>query len=66
MSKILGYNVKLKKKEAIKNPVINKSGGRYFALGTGSDGTKISVVMSEANAKAAIKDKLAKKGEGWA
>ena len=62
---IQGYNVKLKKKEALKNPVINVSNGRFFAKGSGSDGTTISVVMSADNAKAAIKDKIAKKGEGW-
>lgn len=63
---IVGYNVKLKKKETIKTPVINKKGNRYFAMGKGSDGTNISVVMGEAAAKDAIKNKVAKKGEGWA
>jgi hypothetical protein len=60
-----GYNVKLKKKEVMKNPVIDKKGNRYFAKGTGSDGTKMSAVMGEEKAKAAIKAKEAKKGEGW-
>jgi len=64
-AKITGYNVKLKKKETMKNPSVNKKGNRYFALGTGSDGTKMSVVMNEATAKAHIKAKTAKKGEGW-
>lgn len=62
---IEGYNVKLKKKEAMKDVVINKNGNRYFASGTGSDGTKMSAVMGEAKAKEALKNKDAKKGTGW-
>lgn len=62
---IEGYNVKLKKKEVMKNPVINKNGNRYFAAGTGSDGTKMSAVMGKVKVDAAIKAKEAKKGTGW-
>ncbi len=62
---IEGYNVKLKKKEAMKDVVINRNGNRYFASGFGSDGTKMSAVMGEAKAKEALKNKDAKKGTGW-
>ena len=40
--KIEGYNMKLKKKEVLKNPVISqtKKGG-FMVKGTGSDGTGV-------------------------
>ena len=62
---IEGYNVKLKKKDKMKDVVIDKNGNRYFAKGIGTDGTKVSVAMGAETANNAIKNKEASKGKGW-
>lgn len=66
---VIAYNMKLKEKEEMKNAKIdrkpNKKGYSYFCKGKGSDGTGMCVAMGEATALAAIKNKDAKKGEGW-
>lgn len=63
---IIGYNVKSKEKEEMKNVVINKNGNRCMAHGESKkDGQKMCVAIGLENAKKAIKAKEAKKGEGW-
>ena len=56
--------MKTKKKEAMHGTaVITKtSRGGYCAQGATKDGNKMALILSEANALAAIKDGLAKKG----
>jgi len=60
---LIAYCMKTKKKEAMLNPTItkNKKGG-YVAQGATKDGNKMALIMSEANALAAVKDGTAKKG----
>lgn len=62
---IQGYNVKLKKKETMSEVKIDKKGNRYFAKGTGSDGTKMSAILSKVNAEKALESGDAVKGQGW-
>jgi len=62
---IEAYNVKTKKKEEMKNAVIDRNGNRCFAKGLSKAGDKLCVAIGLENAKAEIKAKNAKKGEGW-
>ena len=60
---LIAYCMKTKKKEAMLNPVITRtSKGGYCAQGATKDGNKMALILSEANALAAIKDGSAKKG----
>lgn len=53
---IKGYCMKTKKKGVTMLKVtINKNGGRYNALGEDKDGNKMSVIMGEKAALAAVK-----------
>lgn len=66
--RLTGYNMKTKEKDVpMDEVVINKNGNRYFAKGVAStkDKTKMSAALGEAKALEAIKNKVAKKGEGW-
>lgn len=66
MAAIVGYNVKTKKKEEMKNVVIDKNGKRCFAKGESAEnGQKMCVAIGLENAEKAIKAKEATKGTGW-
>ena len=62
---IEAYNVKTKKKEAMKNAVIDRNGNRCFAKGDSAEGGKLCVAMGLAKAEEAIRVGVASKGEGW-
>jgi len=62
---IEAYNVKTKKKEEMKNAVIDRNGNRCFAKGESKSGDKLCVAIGIENAKLEIKAKNAKKGTGW-
>lgn len=57
------YNVRTKQKGVpmLEVTISKTSRGTYMAQGVSSDGDKLTTMMSEANAKAAIKAGLAKK-----
>jgi len=60
---LIAYCLKTKSKEAMKGAVITKtSRGGYIAKGETKDGHKMSLILSEVNANAAVKDGAAKKG----
>jgi hypothetical protein len=61
---LIAYCLKTKKKEPMQKGVITKtSRGGFIAKGVTKEGHKMSVLMSEATALAAVKDGLAK--QGW-
>ena len=61
---LIAYCMKTKKKEAMLKATITKTvRGGYVAQGVTKDGNKMALIMSEANALAAIKDGGAK--QGW-
>lgn len=62
---IEAYNVKAKKKEPMLKAVIDKNGNRYFAKGESKDGQKLCVAMGAEKVNLALKEGVAKKGEGW-
>jgi len=60
---LIGYCLKTKKKEPMVKGVISKTTrGTFIAKGVTKEGNKMSVLMSEATALAAVKDGLATKG----
>jgi molybdopterin biosynthesis enzyme len=60
---LIAYCMKTKKKESMLKAVIKKnSKGRFAAEGETKDGNKMFLFLSEANALAAVKDGVAKKG----
>ncbi len=60
---LIAYCMKTKKKEAMLKANITKTArGGYVAQGVTKDGNKMALILSEANALAAIKDGLATKG----
>lgn len=66
MAQLIAYSIKQKASVPFKGkPAINKNGNRYMAKGVDDQGNKMSLIMSEKNALAAIKDGQATKGEGW-
>ena len=59
---LIAYCLKTKKKEAMQNAVITKtSRGGYIAKGETTEGHKMSLILSEVNAIAAVNDGAAKK-----
>lgn len=62
---VIGYNVKTKQKEEMKNVVIDKNGNRCFAKGESKDGQKMCVAIGLANAEKEIQAGHATKGSGW-
>ena len=65
MGKLVAYCLKTKKKEEMNNAVIKRTKkGGYQAQGTTVDGNKMSLMMGEEKALAAIAEGVAKK-EGW-
>lgn len=58
------YCLKTKKKEVMVDPIISKtSKGGYICKGSSKDGHKMSLIMSQANAEAAVVSGVKK--EGW-
>lgn len=63
---ITAYCVKTKEKNVpMLKAKIDVTKGRYIAKGEDKDGNKMTAIMSGDNAKKAIKDGHAKKGDGW-
>jgi hypothetical protein len=63
---ITGYCMKTKEKNVVlQNCTINKNGNRFIALGDDGKGNKISSIVGEAKATAALAAGTAKKGTGW-
>jgi hypothetical protein len=62
---IIAYSVTKKKKVPMLDPKIDKNGNRYMASGKDKDGNKLTLFMSEADAKMALKLGHAKKGKGF-
>ena len=64
--KILAYDMKAKKKGVeMLEAKIDCSGNRCFAKGVSKAGNKMCVAIGLEKAKAAIKNGVATKGEGW-
>lgn len=63
---IMAYNVKLKEKEQMFDPVISNHNNRFIAKGKSKDGKSVlCVAIGRERAEKLIKAKQAKKGEGW-
>ena len=63
-SELIAYCLKTKKKEAMQKAVISKTArGGYIAKGETAEGHKMSLILSEVNARAAVKDGAAT--QGW-
>ena len=63
-SELIAYCLKTKTKESMKKAVITKSArGGYIAKGETAEGHKMSLILSEVNAQAAVKDGAAT--QGW-
>jgi hypothetical protein len=63
MEKLIAFCLKTQKKEEMINAeIIKTKKGGYMAKGETGDGNKMSLMMSEATAKSAIENGLAKKG----
>lgn len=60
-----GFNMKLKKKEAIQKAKISSKNNRYFAKGVGSDGTVVCCALGKEKAEAVIAAGLAVKDGKW-
>ena len=61
---IMAYSVKAKQKVLMIDPVITSTGrGSMIAKGLDEDGNKVSVIMSIANAEAAVEAGIAEYGE---
>lgn len=61
-TQILAYNVRAKEKQPIVDPVIGKTPrGGYMASGLSEDGAKLTTILSEADAKIYIENKVATK-----
>lgn len=65
-TKILAYNVRAKEKQVMHDAVITKTArGGYMAAGTTEDGeTKLTTILSEANARKFVASGEATK-KGW-
>lgn len=62
---LISYCLKTKTKEKMLNAIISlTSKGGFIAKGISKDGHKMSLIMSKANAEAAVTEGLATK-EGW-
>ena len=65
MAKIIleAYCLKTKKREVMVDPIISlTSKGGFIAKGATKDGNKMSLIMSKANAEAAVKSGVKKEG----
>lgn len=63
MAKLMAYCLKTKSKEEMLNAVVKKTAkGGYQAQGVTKDGHKMSLMLNEEKALAAIKDGSAKQG----
>jgi hypothetical protein len=64
---ITGYCMKTKEKNVVlQDCTIDKNGNRYIAKGHDDDDNKITSIVSETKALAAIEAGTATKGAGWA
>lgn len=63
---ITAYNMKTKEKNVpIQEPVIALKGGKYIAKGHDGNGNTLTTIMNKEKAENAVKEGIAKAGEGF-
>lgn len=63
---LTAYCMKTKEKNVpMLDPVIDISNGKYIAKGHDADGNKLTSILSQSKAEAAVEEGIAEKGQGW-